>query len=319
MTVALNESNGELSSLAAYSPPSNLVAYVEKLHAAKAIADAVCSTALAPKQYRDKPADGAAAILYGDEVGMGALQSLQNIYVVHGTPGLSARAMVALVISRGHRVWTKVDTTDRVVVCGQRAGSDVVEESDWTIDRAKTAGYYQSNRVNYEGKPQEMLYARAASVICRKVAPDALLGMSYSAEELRDAPSIPGEVVSNRRTAADYTGTSAPAAAVPSPRAAVEQEQQAPPSITAAQSRALHAALARTGMSDRAAGLAWIGSELDREITTTKDLTKDDASLLLDRIGELERITPASQVDDNWDPVTGAELAADEAADRGGA
>jgi len=319
MTVAtLDTHTGELTAFIP-APTSQVVAYAQRLVSAKTIAEALCGTALAPKQYRGDAASGTAAILYGDEVGMSPLQSLQNIYVVHGTPGLSARAMVALVISRGHRVWTKVDTPTRVVVCGQRAGSDVVEESDWTIDRAKRAGYYEQNKSSYEGKPQEMLYARAASVICRKVAPDALLGMSYSAEELRDAPSIPGEVVSNRRTAADYTGTSAPAAAVPSPRAAVEQEQQAPPSITAAQSRALHAALARTGMSDRAAGLAWIGSELDREITTTKDLTKDDASLLLDRIGELERNTPTSQVDDNWDPVTGAELAADEAADRAGA
>jgi hypothetical protein len=111
----------------------------------------------------------------GDELGLSPLASLRSIYVVHGTPAMYARTMVALAQAHGHEVWTEVDTPAKVVVCGRRKGSDKVERSEWTIDRARKAGY--TNNKKYDSNPQEMLYAKAASVVARKVAADVLAGV----------------------------------------------------------------------------------------------------------------------------------------------
>lgn len=151
--------------------------------AAHSLAKALCSTAFVPQHFKGKPDDAAAAIMYGATIDMEPLTALQNIHVISGKPGLYARTMVALVLSKGHEVWTEVDTPDRVVVAGRRKGSDNIEKSEWTIARARKAGYTSNKK--YETDPQSMLYARASGDVARRVAPDALLGMAYNVEELQ--------------------------------------------------------------------------------------------------------------------------------------
>src|SRR5699024_2435614 len=135
-----------------------------------------------PQHFRGKPEDAAAAIMSGDEIGLTPMQSLQNLYVVSGKPALYARAMVALVLSHGHMIWTEKDTDTEVIVCGQRAGSNRAEKVSWTIDRARKAGYTSNKK--YETDPRAMLYARASSDVARRIAPDVLAGVAYSVEEL---------------------------------------------------------------------------------------------------------------------------------------
>lgn len=184
------------------------------MHAAHQLAKALCATSFAPVHFKGKPDEGAAAIMYGDNIGMDPLAALQNIFMISGRPGLYARTMVALVLSKGHEVWTEVDTPDRVVVCGRRKGTDKVERSEWTIARAQRAGYL--NNAKYKTDPQAMLYARASGDVARKVAPDALLGMAYNVEELQlDADPEPAVTVAR-------SGASRLAAVVGVERPAVE-------------------------------------------------------------------------------------------------
>lgn len=155
---------------------------VAAMDAAAKLATALCNTEMVPKQYRGKPDDGAAAILYGAELGMNPIQSLQNVMVINGKPGVEARTMVALLNRRGYIVETAETSDTRVTVRGT-APNGRVEESTWTIERAAQAGY-TSNSL-YKKIPQQMLYAKAATEVCRKLAPDVLLGIAYSTEELR--------------------------------------------------------------------------------------------------------------------------------------
>ena len=103
-----------------------LVAWAGGLAAAHRIASALCGTAFAPQHFRNKPDEAAAAILYGDEVGFSPTMALQNVHVISGKPGMYARAMVALVQSRGHEVWTEESSSAKVAVCGRRRGSNHV-------------------------------------------------------------------------------------------------------------------------------------------------------------------------------------------------
>lgn len=123
-----------------------------------------------------------AAAVYGATLGFGVAKSLQNVFTVHGQPSIYARTAVALVLSHGHEVWTVDASATSVTVAGRRRGSDIVEESTWTIERATTAGF--TSNTKYTSQPEEMLWAKAAMTVCRRLFPDVLEGVPYSVEEL---------------------------------------------------------------------------------------------------------------------------------------
>lgn len=160
----------------------NLQQQVAAMDAASRLAGALCATEMVPKQYRGKPDDGAAAILYGAELGMNATQALQNVMVINGKPGVEARTMVALLAKQGYLVET-VESSDTSVTVRGTAPNGHAETSTWTIDRAAQAGY--TSNALYKKIPQQMLYAKAATEVCRKIAPHVLMGIAYSTEELR--------------------------------------------------------------------------------------------------------------------------------------
>ena len=298
----------ELAPAPADPTGGRLGAWARAMAAAKQLAEALTGTGMVPKQYQGNPEDGAAAIMYGDEIGLTPLQSLQSINVVHGTPGLDARTMVALVLAAGHEVWTESESPSKVVVCGRRRGSSRTERAEWDMPRAERAGY-ASRYSNYKTKPVEMLYARAAATVCRRVAPDALKGLAYTTAELEDdaqesaTTTVTAPAPQRRRVSAPQQA--APAAP---PEPELDDEASAPPAEpqpeaaeseplrTEAQSRALFAGLREAGMADRAAGLAWMSSELDREVESTKSLTKAEASQLIDKLKELHAVA-ASEIE----------------------
>lgn len=155
---------------------------VEAMGAARELATVLCNTGMVPQHFRGKPDDGAAAILYGTELGLNPMQSLQNVFVVHGTPAVYARTMAALLTSRGYRIST-IESTDEAVTVTANAPDGATETSTWTIDRAKKAGYTTNKK--YTTDPQAMLFAKATAEVCRKIAPHILLGIQYSYEELQ--------------------------------------------------------------------------------------------------------------------------------------
>ena len=154
----------------------------------------MCASELVPVTYRGKPNNGAAAILYGAELGLNPIQSLQQIFVVHGSPAIYARTMVALVKAKAYKIWTESSTDDSVTVTGQ-APDGTTETSTWDIPRAEKAGYTSNKK--YQTDPQAMLYAKAATEVCRKIAPEVLLGIDRSREELELEPQ-PVHVKSER-------------------------------------------------------------------------------------------------------------------------
>ena len=262
-----------------------LVAWAEGLAAAHRIGTALCQTSFVPQQFRGKPEEAAAAILYGDEIGFTPTQALQNIYVISGKPSMYARSMVALLLSHGHEVWTVEKTDAKVTVAGRRKGSTHVIEETWTTARANKAGY--TNNKKYQTDPQAMLYARAASDVCRQVAPDSLAGIAYTVEEMElDAPA-PTTRVSRAKAAAPATPepefemtaeTVAKAEPTPEPEPEVEER------ITPAQSKAMHASFNEAGITDRDPRLKYTALIVGRPITSSNDLTKAEASRVIEAL-----------------------------------
>ncbi|RBO87556.1 hypothetical protein [Nocardia puris] len=181
-----------------------LLAHDRVMGVAHKLAKNMVNTALVPVAYRGKAEDATAAILYGAELGLSPIQSLQNVVNIHGRPSLEARTMVALLQAKGYRFRT-VESTDESVTVECTTPDGRTEPSTWTIDRAKKAGYVSTwdeakgdwvrndrgkivGNTKYHTDPRAMLWAKAAAELARHLAPDVLLGIAYTREDLESEP-----------------------------------------------------------------------------------------------------------------------------------
>ena len=167
---------------------------------AMTLAKGLAGTAFVPAHFQGKPADTAVAIMKGAALGLDPVAALESIYVISGKPALYTRTMVALVLARGHEIWTEEADATTVTVKGRRHGSSHVEASTWDIARAKGAGLDRNRQ--YAAHPEAMLYARAAADVCRRIAPDVLAGLSYGVEELQE-PAVEAQATIQRKTHAN--------------------------------------------------------------------------------------------------------------------
>ena len=348
MTVELTQHNDELTVFPPARPMQStaitqLREHAEAMDTAFKLADAMCSTALVPAIYRGKPQDGTAAILYGAELGLNPIQSLQNIFPVHGMPSLYARTMVALIKRHGYKVQTLESTDEKVTVWGQ-APDGTEETSTWTIERARQAGYVPEVdertgkfKTNANGKlignekylkdPRAMLYAKAAAEVCRHIAPDVLLGIAYSYEDLEgddlgDAPRQVRNETAGRTVNADELrarlGIVAPAAAntpaEPEPEPVAEPEPtpepgQSEPASTQSEERTFEPAVAKptTAQNNRlnvlfvAGGLPKSAKDkrrlvtekfLDRADFTETPMTADEADKMIAALEQIDNEGP---------------------------
>jgi hypothetical protein len=136
-------------------------------------------------------ANATAAVLQGITLGVDPLTALQQIYIVHGRPGMYAKMMVALVQAHGHEVWMEDLTDTRAVVCGRRKNTDYVERRVVTMEMARKAGWTTNQA--YAKTPQDMLWARAAARVCDAIASDVLKGI-VAVEQIQDEIKVTAQV-----------------------------------------------------------------------------------------------------------------------------
>lgn len=290
-----------LISSSAPDAAQGLVAWAQAASAAHGLAASLCKTVFVPKEFQNKPDDATAAILYGAEVGLSPLAALQSVYVISGKPSMYARTMQAVVLAAGHELWTDQETDGSVTVCGIRKGTSHVERSTWTIDRARKAGYTSNKK--YETDPQAMLWARATSTVCRRVAPDALLGMPYSVEELEDEER-PRTTTVTRADTATRTVKRQPRKAAPlAIEPPLDPEPEDGDGITSPQMKKLHALLNEHGLSDREKALPFIAETIGTGLASSRDLTKDQASRVIDLLEGMDRPQP-EEPELDWPEVT---------------
>ncbi len=275
------------------------------------LAESIAQTEFVPAGLRGKPAAITAAILYGREIGLGPIQSLQSIDVIDGRPAVSAEMGRALALAAGHELFVEESTTTRCVVRGRRVGSREWVTVTWTMDDAKRAGL--EGRPNYRKHPRRMLQARATAELCHLLFSDALGGMPFTLEELSDDSDVAGNVGAAQpaRTAQrgrraqrpaelPPTTTPAPADDASPPLPGDEgfegaQGEEAPadgdgePIATKEQVKKLQTVFSKIDAGDRDERLRIATAILRRPVTTANDLTKAECSTLIDtleKVGE---------------------------------
>lgn len=262
-----------------------LMAHAAAMGAAKQLADALCASELVPEIYRGKPGNGAAAILYGAELGLNPIQSLQQIFVVHGQPAIYARTAVALLKRHGIIVETVSSADNAVTVRGTDPRTGQFEESTWTFERAQKAEYTKNKK--YTTDPQGMLYAKAAMEVARKLAPDVLLGIAYAREELEmeRLTQVRSERPERARGVAALAQRVAP---TPEPAPTAAPEEVSPPSDPARKKSlaAMGRLLKRADVTTAEDGLIVTRALVGRDpagapITSSADLTDGEVDQLV--------------------------------------
>jgi|GEM_PF-6591239 len=175
---ALARTNAASNALSAYVPTST--------DAAIKLAKYVSESGLAPRAL-NTPQKVFTAMAFGAELGMTPMQSLSNIHVVEGKPGLSADMLIALVRQSGAAAYFREieSTTERCTFATARADDpDHEVRRTWTMEDARRAGL--TGKANWKSYPRPMLRARAGAELARAVYPEVCAGV-YVPEELTDS------------------------------------------------------------------------------------------------------------------------------------
>lgn len=295
---------GDLSTL------EQLREWLEAASVAQQIAAVICRGPFAPKEFRGDADGTATAILAGMELGFSPSQALRSFYVVHGTASLSAGAMRALVMARGHEISIAERSAERVTVRGRRRGSSDWTDVTWTIDDALRAGLMEvqddgtlrGHSDPWTKYPATMLANRATTDLCKLMFADVIGGMD-GAEELQDVG--PGTVTATATVV--EPGARAGALAALLEHQPVQQEPIAPASGPVADEAPTPAAavaddtglidqpqwdainarfreLGVNGPGSRAARLRIIQGLIDRQVEQGRELTVAEAQLVLDNL-----------------------------------
>jgi len=114
---------------------------LEGLDEAFRLAKNLALASVLPEALRGKPSDVLAIVLYGQELGLAPMQSIQGIYVVRGKPQLSSQTWTALARRAGHKVrWGSCDDKSASVTIVRADDEDHPHTETFTIGDAVKAG-----------------------------------------------------------------------------------------------------------------------------------------------------------------------------------
>lgn len=291
MTIQTYEQRSELATPSQDVAVHRLAEWAQSAQAAHQIATTLVQTSFCPDSFRNKPGEATAAILAGIEVGLQPMAALRSFDIIQGQAAARAITLRAIVQSQGHEIELVESTATRCRMRGRRRGSEGWQEILWTIERARDLNL--TGKPNWKNQPQTMLVARATSEICRLVASDAILGLAYSVEDLDDGvtpdqPSEQAATVTPIQTRTMQRRQSSGAEEAPESGRSVEPsaEPSAPESeplllnTRSKLAKAMYAGINDAGIpeSDR---IPYIVATIGREIESTKEMTEDEARLVL--------------------------------------
>lgn len=165
------------------------------------VSKAFASSDLVPKQYQGNLANCMIAMDMAQRIGANPLMVMQNLYIVHGTPGWSSKFLVATINACGRYSSLRYEFKGK-------PGTDDYGCRAWATEKAtgerldgiwvtwklvKAEGWNSKNGSKWLTMPDQMFIYRAAAFWQRAYAPELGMGL-VTTEEL-------GDVIDVRQTA----------------------------------------------------------------------------------------------------------------------
>jgi hypothetical protein len=225
------------SQTTALGPPQAI--YPTSFEGTKKLAEELSASDLLPKRLQGSVSNVFMTILTGLDLGISPASALRNIHVVEGKPYLSSQLKVALCVARRDvcRYFRLVESTaERATWETWRVDRKEPEKYTFTIDQARRAGLLDRGddpkKNNWNRFPENMLRARAASVLVDTVYQDVVTGVQTT-EEGQDEGVLAMAEVSPGVFAPTGVSTMAPAPPPPAPPPPLPKEPTGPASPNA--------------------------------------------------------------------------------------
>ncbi len=274
---------------------TDALTFADQMKFAEVVTSGGRGGSILPESYRDNPANVLIAVGLGQSMGLSPAESLYRISVIKGKPAAGAELIAANVRKAGHKL--RVRGNDQSCTATIVRADDPDYEFTATRDMAWAQRMGLANNDNYKKQPGTMLQWRAITAVARLACPEALYGVTYTPDELTEAEPQRGQATATVTAAAflpaQPTHNGAPAASVnPEPQADEVTGEVAEDRATDGQLRAMFAAFGDLpyDMPDgrtpegREARLAYCSKVIGREVSTSKDLTGDEASAIIDAL-----------------------------------
>jgi hypothetical protein len=183
---------------------------------AKKISVDLAASNLVPERFRGNAPNCMIALNMSARIGADPLMVMQNLYVVHGTPGWSAQFLIATFNNNPKFSALRYEFKGKEGTDGWACRAWAVEKESgeelkgsWvSIGLAKKEGWYNKSGSKWQTMPQQMLMYRAAAWFIRAYAPEIAMGL-HTADEIRETVDL------HRSEDGTYTATemAAPTAA----------------------------------------------------------------------------------------------------------
>jgi hypothetical protein len=166
------------------------------LDAAFRLAKNLAVADLMPKDLKNKSSDVLAIMLYGQDLGLTPMQSIQGIYVVKGKPQLSSQTWTALARRAGHKL-REIESTDTrcTIEITTKDDPEHPHRETYTIEMAAKAGLVtikeggviwarsqKGERLPWESHTKNMLRNRAISNGAKLACPEVALGFAIEGD-----------------------------------------------------------------------------------------------------------------------------------------
>ena len=198
---------------------------------AQRIAKAFAAADLVPQQYRGNLPNCLIALEMANRMGASPLMVMQNLYLVHGTPGWSAKFLIASFNQSGKfsalRYEFNKDAKGKPIACRawavERATGEKLVGANVSLDMAASEGWSTKAGSKWKTMPEQMMMYRAASFFVRTYAPELSMGLRTVDEIADNVIDVDTTSISDLQ----QSGNTVAAADDPSTGAAPEAEQAA--------------------------------------------------------------------------------------------
>jgi hypothetical protein len=158
------------------------------------VATMFSNSSIVPSRFQNNIANCAIALEMSHRLGASPLMVMQNLYVVNGSPGWSAKFLIAcfnqcgrftsikykMVGTKGKDDWGCIATTTEIAT-GEKIEGPLID-----IALAKKEKWYDRKDSKWQTIPEQMLRYRAGAWMINTTAPEISMGLK-TADELEDA------------------------------------------------------------------------------------------------------------------------------------
>ena len=144
----------------------------------------LCKTNLIPKAFKGDKAKAALVACYGKKLGLGVLDSMNNIYDVHGKLSLHTDGGKMIVMKSGLCELLQVDWDDEkqeATAIVKRKGMSAPYQESFSLSDARVAGLI--NSPTWKKYPKRMCINRAIWFALRAIFSDILAGIGNAEEQ----------------------------------------------------------------------------------------------------------------------------------------